>query len=167
VFRKVFDLFRDACAKAGYTADPGQMGWGVPIYVAETDAQARAEFEPHFWYFVRNLMKNITLTPPGYTSARSALAILKNRSQFLPEQKSWDDVEKGVFAIVGSPETVRQKLNHYRKELGCGVVLTGCQTGTMAHELARKSMELLAREVLPHVRDAQETPLRRAGVPVA
>jgi hypothetical protein len=62
---------------------------------------------------------------------------------------------------------VRQKLNHYRKELGCGVVLTGCQTGTMPHKQARKSMELLAREVLPHVRDAQETPLRRAGVPVA
>jgi alkanesulfonate monooxygenase SsuD/methylene tetrahydromethanopterin reductase-like flavin-dependent oxidoreductase (luciferase family) len=167
VFRKVFDLFRDACAKEGYTADPGQMGWGVPIYVAETDALARAEFEPHFWYFVRNLMKNISLAPPGYTSARSALAIMKNRSQFLPEQKSWDDVEKGVFAIVGSPETVRQKLNRYRKELGCGVVLTGCQTGTMPHEQARKSMELLAREVLPHVRDAQEAPLRRAGVPVA
>jgi alkanesulfonate monooxygenase SsuD/methylene tetrahydromethanopterin reductase-like flavin-dependent oxidoreductase (luciferase family) len=167
VFRKVFDQFRDACAKAGYTAAPEQMGWGVPIYVAETDDQARAEFEPHFWYFVRNLMKNISLTPPGYTSARSALAIIKNRSQFLPEQKGWDDVEKGVFAIVGSPETVRQKLNRYRKELGCGVVLTGCQTGTMPHKQARKSMELLAREVLPHVRDAQETPLRRAGVPVA
>jgi len=167
VFRKVFDQFRDACAKAGYTAAPEQMGWGVPIYVADTDAQARAEFEPHFWYFVRNLMKNISLTPPGYTTARSALAIIKNRSQFLPEQKGWDDVEKGAFAIVGSPETVRQKLNHYRKELGCGVVLTGCQTGTMPHKQARRSMELLAREVLPHVRDAQETPLRGAGVPVA
>jgi alkanesulfonate monooxygenase SsuD/methylene tetrahydromethanopterin reductase-like flavin-dependent oxidoreductase (luciferase family) len=167
VFRRMFDMFRAACAKEGYTASPDQMGWGVPIYVAETDAQARAEFEPHFWYFVRNLMKNITMSPPGYTSARSVLAILKNRSQFLPEQKSWDDVEKGVFAIVGSPETVRQKLNQYRKELGCGVVLTGCQTGTMPHEIARKSMELLAREVLPHVRDTQETPLRRAGVPVA
>ncbi len=62
------------------------------------------------------------------------------------------------FAIVGSPQTVRQKLERYQKELGCGVVLTGCQTGTMPHELARKSMELLAREVLPHVLETlQET----------
>jgi alkanesulfonate monooxygenase SsuD/methylene tetrahydromethanopterin reductase-like flavin-dependent oxidoreductase (luciferase family) len=124
------------------------MGWGVPIYVAETDRQAREEFEPHFWYFVRNLLKNIALAPPGYTSARSALAIIKNRGSFLSEQQTWDDVEKGVFAIVGSPATVRQKLAHYQKELGNGVVLTGCQTGTLSHELARKSMELLAREVL-------------------
>jgi hypothetical protein len=47
---------------------------------------------------------------------------------------------------------VRQKLEHYQKELGAGVVLTGCQTGAVAHELARKSMEMLAKEVLPHLR---------------
>src|SRR6516164_6532183 len=152
VFRKVFGLFREACEKAGYTADPGQMGWGVPIYVAETDAQARQEFEPHLWYFVRNLMKNINLVPPGYTSARSALAILKSRSQFLAEKKTWAEIEDGVYAIVGSPATVRQKLAHYQKELGVGVVLTGCQTGALPHELARKSMELLSREVLPQTR---------------
>ena len=67
-------MFREACDRAGYTAAPEQMGWGVPIYVAETDKQAREEFEPHFWYFVRNLLKNITLTPPGYTSPKSAVA---------------------------------------------------------------------------------------------
>jgi alkanesulfonate monooxygenase SsuD/methylene tetrahydromethanopterin reductase-like flavin-dependent oxidoreductase (luciferase family) len=147
-FRRVFGLFREACAKNGYEALPEQMGWGVPIYVAETDRQAREEFEPHFWYFVRNLLKNIALAPPGYTSARSALAIIRNRGAFLSEQKTWDDVEKGVFAIVGSPQTVRQKLEHYQKELGAGVVLTGCQTGALPHDLTRKSMELLAREVL-------------------
>jgi alkanesulfonate monooxygenase SsuD/methylene tetrahydromethanopterin reductase-like flavin-dependent oxidoreductase (luciferase family) len=152
VFRRVFQQFRDACAKAGYTADPEQMGWGVPIYVAATDKQAREEFEPHFWYFIKNLMKNIRMTPPGYTSPQSAVAIMKNQKFFLPAQQSWDDIEKGVFAIVGSPATVRQKLEHYQKELGCGVVLTGCQTGTMSHEKSRKCMELLAREVLPHTR---------------
>jgi alkanesulfonate monooxygenase SsuD/methylene tetrahydromethanopterin reductase-like flavin-dependent oxidoreductase (luciferase family) len=95
------------------------------------------------------------------------MAILNNRGQFLAEKKTWDDIEEGVYAIVGSPATVRQKLARYQKELGCGVVLTGCQTGTLSHELARKSMKLLATEVLPHVRDAQEAPVRRAGAPVA
>jgi alkanesulfonate monooxygenase SsuD/methylene tetrahydromethanopterin reductase-like flavin-dependent oxidoreductase (luciferase family) len=94
----------------------------------------------------------VRITPPGYTSAKSALAIIKNRPLFLSEQKSWDDVEKGVFAIVGSPATVRQKLEQHLKELGCGVLLTGCQTGTLPHDLARKSMELLAREVMPHLK---------------
>ena len=94
----------------------------------------------------------IGTSPPGYTSAKSAAAILKNQKYFLYTQKTWDDIETGVFAIVGSPQTVRQKLERYQKELGVGVVLTGCQTGTLPHELARKSMELLAREVLPYTR---------------
>jgi alkanesulfonate monooxygenase SsuD/methylene tetrahydromethanopterin reductase-like flavin-dependent oxidoreductase (luciferase family) len=151
VFRSVFARFREACQKAGYTAHPEQMGWGVPIYVAETDQLARKEFEPHLWYFVRNLLKGIGLTPPGYTTPRSALALLQNQKSFLYVQKTWEAIEEGVFAIVGSPETVRQKLAHYQKELGAGVILTGCQTGTLSHELARKSMELLAREVLPRL----------------
>lgn len=151
VFKKVFNLFREACAKNGYEAKPEQMGWGVPVYVAETDKQAREEFEPHFWYFIKNLLKGISLSPPGYTSARSALAIIKNRGSFLYEQKTWDDIEKGVYAIVGSPQTVRQKIEHYQKELGAGVVLTGCQTGAVNHELTHKSMELFAREVMPHL----------------
>jgi alkanesulfonate monooxygenase SsuD/methylene tetrahydromethanopterin reductase-like flavin-dependent oxidoreductase (luciferase family) len=152
VFRRMFGQFREACDKAGYTANPEQMGWGVPIYVAETDRQAREEFESHCSYFQRNLLKGVRITPPGYTSAKSALAIIKNRPLFLSEQKTWDDIEKGVFSIVGSPTTVRQRLEQHLKELGCGVLLTGCQTGTLPHDLARKSMELLAREVMPHLK---------------
>jgi alkanesulfonate monooxygenase SsuD/methylene tetrahydromethanopterin reductase-like flavin-dependent oxidoreductase (luciferase family) len=159
VFKRVFAQFREACAKAGYTAKPEQMGWGVPIYVAETDKQARAEFEPHAEYFRKNLLKGIGLTPPGYTTPKSAAALLKQQKYFLAHQDSWDEAEKGVFHIVGSPETVRQKLEHYQKELGVGVVLTGCQTGTLPHELARKSMEMLAREVLPRTRGASAQPM--------
>jgi alkanesulfonate monooxygenase SsuD/methylene tetrahydromethanopterin reductase-like flavin-dependent oxidoreductase (luciferase family) len=167
VFRRVFDQFREACQKVGYTARPEQMGWGIPIYVAETDRQAREEFEPHLRYFQRNLLKNISLAAPGYTSPRSALAILRNRNQFLSEQESWDDIENGVFALVGSPAKVRQMLETYQKELGVGVVLTGCQVGNLPHDMARKSMELLAREVLPHVKTAEKTDVRGPGVPFA
>ncbi len=166
VFRKVFDQFREACGRAGYEPRPEQMGWGVPIYVAETDRQAREEFEPHLWYFVRNLLKGLRITPPGYTSPRSALAILTNQHLFLAEQKSWADIERGTYAIVGSPTTVRQRLAEEQKRVGAGVILTGCQTGTLPHELARKSMDLLGREILPYVRDAQEAQVRRAGAAV-
>ena len=41
VFERYFSMFRDACEAEGYTADPLQAGWLVPIYVAETDEQAR------------------------------------------------------------------------------------------------------------------------------
>ena len=86
MFKRVFGMFREACDKAGYTAKPEQMGWGVPIYVAETDKQARAEFEPACWYFVRNLLKNaeyddtfVLLTANSKTLARPELARIAER----------------------------------------------------------------------------------------
>lgn len=152
VFRRVFAQFREACAKAGYEPSPEQMGWGIPIYVAETDRKAREEFEPHLWYFVKNLLRGIRISPPGYTSPKSALAIIANQNYFLAAQETWDAIESGGFAIVGSPTTVRQKLERWQKELGVGVVLTGCQVGSLPHHLARQSMEMLAKEVLPNIR---------------
>ena len=56
---------------------------------------------------------------------------------------------------------MRQKLEHYQKELGVGVVLTGCQTGTATHELTHRSMELLAKQVLPYTRGTKDNDYRR------
>src|SRR5688500_13813696 len=57
-FQRNFDLFRDAAAKSGYEASPYQLGWLCPIYVAETDEQAWAEYEPHLWFFAKNLLRD-------------------------------------------------------------------------------------------------------------
>lgn len=160
VFKRTFDMFRDACAREGYTPDPEQMGWAIPVYVAETDEQARKEFEPSLWYFAKKLLMGIDISPPGYTSVKSALSILKNQGKFLLSVNSWDEVERGVYAIVGSPATVREKLAHYQKQLGVGNILTGCQIGSLTHEQTRRSMKLLAEEVLPYVRQAQNAPVR-------
>ncbi|MBY0229435.1 MAG: LLM class flavin-dependent oxidoreductase [Gemmataceae bacterium] len=154
VAQRMFDLFRDACSRNGYTAHPEQMGWGIPVYVAETDKKAREKFEPHFWYFIKKLLRGILLAPPGYTSAKSAVAMLKTRKFFLSEVKTWDEIERGCYAIVGSPETVRQKLEEKQRKLGAGVILTGCQVGAAGHELTRKSMRMLATEVMPKLRPA-------------
>ena len=156
VFKRTFDLFREACEREGYRPDPDQMGWAIPVYVAETDEQARREFEPSLWYFARKLLKGIDITPPGYTSVKSAMAITKNQGKFLLSVEKWDDVEKGVYAIVGSPATVRDKLIHYQQLLGAGNILTGCQIGSLTHEQTRRSMQLLAEEVIPYVRQAQK-----------
>jgi alkanesulfonate monooxygenase SsuD/methylene tetrahydromethanopterin reductase-like flavin-dependent oxidoreductase (luciferase family) len=160
VFKRTFDMFREACAREGYEPDPEQMGWAVPIYVAETDEQARKEFEPSLWYFAKKLLLGIDISPPGYTSVKSALSILKNEGKFLSSVESWDQVEKGAYAIVGSPATVRDKLIHYQKQLGVGNILTGCQVGSITHEQARRNMKLFAEEVMPYVRQAQEDKVR-------
>ncbi|MFW6125102.1 MAG: LLM class flavin-dependent oxidoreductase [Pirellulales bacterium] len=152
VFRRNFAFFQECCQKEGYTASPEQMGLLMPVYVAQSDKQAWEEYEPHLWYFVRNLVKGLTIAPPGYTSHKSMLRIQQALNKFILSCQSRADIEAGTYAIVGSPATVRDKLGAAIKELGVGNVLLLLQLGSLPAELTRKNMNLFAREVLPALR---------------
>ena len=151
-FKRNFDSFREACQKCGYTADPNQLGWLLPIYVADTDEQAWAEYESHLWYFVRKLLKGLVVFPPGYTSARSIAAISKALGKFMSTCTTRAQIEAGVYAVVGSPATVRDRLREHAKHLGVGNLLGLFQLGTLPADLTKKSMTLFAQEVMPKLR---------------
>jgi alkanesulfonate monooxygenase SsuD/methylene tetrahydromethanopterin reductase-like flavin-dependent oxidoreductase (luciferase family) len=153
VFDRSFRLFREACEREGYTYDPKQAGWLIPIYVAETDEQARRDYEEHFWYFVKRLLPGINIQPPGYTSLRSMENILKGAGTFAIGLNTWDQVEEGVYAVVGSPETVARKLEENVQRLGTGNLLGLFQLGTLPEDKTRRSLELFAREVMPKLRE--------------
>jgi len=153
VFQRNFDAFREACEKEGYSADPEQMGWLCPIYVAESDQQAWAEYEEHLWFFTRKLLKGLVVFPPGYTSARSMARINQGLKKFLLNVESREQIEEGGYAIVGSPDTVRQKLSEYIQQLGIGNLLGLFQLATLPAELTRKNMTLFAEQVMPALRE--------------
>jgi alkanesulfonate monooxygenase SsuD/methylene tetrahydromethanopterin reductase-like flavin-dependent oxidoreductase (luciferase family) len=152
VFDRTFRMFREACEREGYEYDPIQAGWLEPIYVAETDEQARAEYETHFWYFVKRLLPGINISPPGYTSVRSIENILKGAGTFAMNLETWEQVVEGQYAIVGSPETVTEKLVESLRRLGTGNLLGLFQLGTLPASLTRRNLELFATEVLPKLR---------------
>jgi alkanesulfonate monooxygenase SsuD/methylene tetrahydromethanopterin reductase-like flavin-dependent oxidoreductase (luciferase family) len=167
-FKKNYALFRECCEKEGYEAHPEQMGLLMPIYVAETDTKARREFEEHFWYFKNKLIPGLTLAPPGYTSVKSALRVyksLKDGKTFINGCESWEDVEKGCFAIVGSPETVAEKIVEHASQIGCGNMLGLFQLGSMPSEQARENARRYAEAVMPRVN--QELPTTSRPMPAA
>jgi alkanesulfonate monooxygenase SsuD/methylene tetrahydromethanopterin reductase-like flavin-dependent oxidoreductase (luciferase family) len=153
-FQKNFDAFREACEKSGYTGSPEQLGWLCPIYVAESDAKAWEEYERHLFYFAQNLLKGLVVVPPGYTSVRSIAGINKALGQFLSSVKTRADIERGAYAIVGSPATVRDALKEYAQKLGVGNLLGLFQLGTLPADLTRKNMMIFAEEVMPELRQA-------------
>jgi alkanesulfonate monooxygenase SsuD/methylene tetrahydromethanopterin reductase-like flavin-dependent oxidoreductase (luciferase family) len=152
VFDRMFRMFRDACEAEGYTYDPLQAGWLTPIYVGESDEEARRQYAEHFWYFVRRLLPGISVNPPGYTSLRSLENIMKGASTFALNLQSWDEVEEGRYAIVGSPDTVYEKLEESLATLGTGNLLGLFQLGTLPHDLTRRNLELFASDVMPRLR---------------
>ena len=90
--------------------------------------------------------------PPGHTSVESQLRPGHAKRKFISLLSSWKEAEEGGYAIVGSPETVRQKMREGIKAAGCGIIQGIFQVGSMPHELAMKNMELFAREVMPALR---------------
>jgi alkanesulfonate monooxygenase SsuD/methylene tetrahydromethanopterin reductase-like flavin-dependent oxidoreductase (luciferase family) len=155
VMKEHFDVLKEyAWTQLNYEVPPAQMGWPAMIYVAETDAQAREEFEPHFWYLARKGLRipREYMFPPGHTSVESLLRVSGPRRKFINALSSWDEADEGLYAVVGSPATVRDKMREAIKQVGCGIVQGIFQVGSLPHELALKNMELFAREVMPALR---------------
>ena len=102
-----------ACERHGYTARHDQIGWGIGVYVSETDAQAVAEYEPHFWKYAGTCCG---------TATRSMLRRGTPRCGRCWARWSGDGRDgRGIsrrgkrfrsagYVVVGSPETVRERL---------------------------------------------------------
>jgi hypothetical protein len=58
--------------------------------------------------------------------------------------------------VVGSPATVREKLEAMAKRLNVGHLMVALQFGSMPHAQAKKNIELFGREVLPHLQNLWE-----------
>lgn len=159
---KYMQMYKDKAAEHGYEATPDQLGWSVPLYVAETDEIARREAQPHIENFLNKFLRmpKEMLLPPGYLSLKSMMGVMKAKSSIGTKQTIDTVIEKGMF-ICGSPETVRAKLEEYQSEIGFGHLLTLLQFGTLPAELTRKNMELYANEVMPYLR--QKVPAAAAA----
>lgn len=152
---RFFDMYREEADKAGYQATPDQLAWSNSIYVAETDEKAMREAKPHLEalsnYFLKMPLE--MLLPPGYTSAESMKRIRASRTNLKP-QTAEDLVAAGVV-IVGSPATVREKLEEYQTLARFNTSLTKTQFGTMSVAQARENTAAVAEEILPHFQDKQ------------
>jgi alkanesulfonate monooxygenase SsuD/methylene tetrahydromethanopterin reductase-like flavin-dependent oxidoreductase (luciferase family) len=152
VVAKVFDAYREEAEKAGYQASPDQLAWSNAIYIAETDEKARREARPHLDAYSNRFLKTnpVMMSPPGYSSLES---VKRQRALRGARPQSPDDlIDQGVV-IVGSPNTVREKLAEYQDLAGFTYSLTKTQFGTMPHEMVQVNQAAVAEEVLPYFRD--------------
>ena len=82
VVEKYLQSYRDTAQGYGYEAADSQLGWAVPVYVSDTDDQARKEAKVHFELFRNRLLKMPIemLLPPGYTSRDSLKNLMKAKA---------------------------------------------------------------------------------------
>jgi len=153
-----FDEFRKRALAYGYTSSPDQLGWSVPIYVAETDARAHAEGREHMlWLFNKGLKNPVHVSvPPGYLTDESWWRTMNrpDRTTKFFGNLSYEDLVEMGYLLVGNPDTVARTLLERQKTLNFGRVIGLFQIGDMPHKKAVANMELFAREVMPRVKDA-------------
>jgi alkanesulfonate monooxygenase SsuD/methylene tetrahydromethanopterin reductase-like flavin-dependent oxidoreductase (luciferase family) len=150
VVERYLKMYRDTCKGFGYTASDSQLGWSVPVYVAETDQKARDGARLHFETF-RNVFVRMPLEmllPPGYTSRESMKNVMKAKAQMFGDVSIDQAIELGLF-VCGSPQTVLNSFRKYWDAMRFGHLLVLCQFATLPADLTRRNMELFAREVMP------------------
>ncbi len=153
LLKRWFDGFREGARAAGYEASRDQIGILLPIYVAETDRQAHAEGRQHvLWLYHKGLKHKFEhLFPPGYMTDHSWGRFLQSGLGAYSDV-SYEDLLGQGYAVVGSPATVRERLDELADELGFGLVNALLHIGDMPHDRTIRNMELFAREVMPHFR---------------
>jgi len=152
VVARFFQMYRDEAEKAGYQASPDQLAWSNTIYVAETDEKAMREARPHLEALVNRFLKMPIemLLPPGYSNIESMKRV--RAAKVTGKTSSIEDLVKTGVVIVGSPNTVREKLAEYQDLAGFNTSLTKTQFGTLPDDMARANMTAIAQEILPHFR---------------
>ncbi len=165
--KEFFDEYRACAERSGYQATPEQLGWSMPVYVAETDDQAEAEAFPHLEFFFRRLLRMPTnmLVPPGYTGERSLERMAKTAQAFNFATVPMADLNEAGVILVGGVATVRRRLAEYARTMGFGLYLPLLQFGSLPADLTRRNMELFAREIMPHFRPALATAAAPGGTP--
>ncbi len=105
--------------------------------------------------------------PPGYQS-RKALEVKASRptgvfAGNMGEAQSYENQQEARVIIVGTPDSVIDKLKYMMENLNPGYLLIYGNEGPMAHEDSMRSIELLGKEVIPAIHEIQLKPYESKG----
>lgn len=125
----------------------------LPTILAETDAEALKLANHYFPIFTRVQMAHYETTAdywkdvPGYEQFSKMFANLAKLKEPGPDLDKFLELQ-----LVGSPETVVERLKVMQEMFDLGHVTAIFGTYEMEYEVRRRSMKLFAEQVIPHFR---------------
>jgi alkanesulfonate monooxygenase SsuD/methylene tetrahydromethanopterin reductase-like flavin-dependent oxidoreductase (luciferase family) len=151
--RLIFDKYRAGAARHGWTPTAEHCHVLRHVYVAETDARARAEAQPHLDYFWQSLLSYHRGSMKLFGQSPTPRPAVVRAAEDIPFYEfEFDFTRQQGLTFVGAPDTVTQEIKAHMKELGAGVIMGLFQFGSMPHDLAKRNIELFARTVLPELK---------------
>jgi alkanesulfonate monooxygenase SsuD/methylene tetrahydromethanopterin reductase-like flavin-dependent oxidoreductase (luciferase family) len=140
--------YHEAWRRAGHSGK-GEIYLRVPVYVAETEQRAYEEPRASIMQFYQEMAA--ILAASANAEGTRALEDRAGRAAQLGSV-SYDEALSEKI-IVGTPDRVVARLKALQAELGLGGILAEMNCGAqIPHERVLRSLELLCKEVMPHVR---------------
>jgi alkanesulfonate monooxygenase SsuD/methylene tetrahydromethanopterin reductase-like flavin-dependent oxidoreductase (luciferase family) len=139
--------YRAAFKAAGH-AGQGEVFLRVPVYVADTEAEALAEPAESIIGFYRMLGRQLEAS----ASEAGARAVEDRAGRGVRLQNiGWDEVVRDKV-VVGTPARVAERLRELQAELGLDGILAELNCGALIpHRRVLKALRLLCEEVMPAV----------------
>ena len=137
--------YREAYAAAGHEGR-GQVFLRVPTYLAETEERARSEPKESLMHFYREQTERLrdSLT-------RAGTRAIEGRAERLArlEKLTYEEALTGQV-LIGTPETVTERLRDLQEELGVDGILAELNCGGLIpHQQVMTALRLLCEEVKP------------------
>ena len=157
--KKLLDGYWERVAARGVDDSPYRAAFAQTICVAHTDAEAEELYAEHVLYFYNRCLHVYPgfADAPGYRTVKTlqagALNQLREARQKTFAQLTWKDLVEGGHVIAGSPDTVRERMEHMIKTLRVGSVFCLLHVGNQPDWKTRYSTELFATKVMPKLRD--------------
>jgi alkanesulfonate monooxygenase SsuD/methylene tetrahydromethanopterin reductase-like flavin-dependent oxidoreductase (luciferase family) len=162
---KAQQLFEQVLGEFGQRYEPRRMGVLMSVCVGETDREAQEGSREGIWYFLKNCLKGhqrlegrqLTYGPgvPYIPSSEwgDFLRTTDPTTPLLGDTEDWDDLQRSTSILVGSPETVYERLRGLLELGPIGNLLIQFHHGNMPSDFTRKSMHLFATQVAPRLRE--------------
>lgn len=137
-FKPLVDLYHKAGLDAGHSLENLKVGVTGHAYLAKTTEQAKDEFFPYYANYW------------SYVNRQRGMGTRMSRGDF--EQLS----HPNTALFVGSPEQIVEKIHRQHELFGHSRFLAQVDIGGLPFDKVAKSIELLATEVAPKIKNLQE-----------
>ena len=172
----IIRYYAQVLAENGHRITPDHITVSLEAYVADSKAQAVAEYGPHHLYFNRVLFSHGNTTEAdlnkktGYISDSSATHFRKEnltdaaRARSAYRDMTMADVERKAEDMPwGTAAEVRDRIIEIAEHAGSGTIQLTFNRGVMPHEMFMEQIRRFARDVLPALQAHEITSVPLAG----
>lgn len=165
VTARLFERYREKARAAGRgEPGPSRLAYLLLCFVGDSEEQAQRDGRGLEWYLRMRQARGFWF-PPGHSPVDATLKgwnpANKNAGPGGAVKLSWDQYQEAGIAVVGTPDKVIKKLRALYEQTGVGNLLLMMHAGTMPNDMVMRSQKLFATEVLPAIREFENTPRRQ------